>query len=558
RLEESEVRRLHRIFWNQGLATLLVLVLPTEVRVYTGLVRPARVDEEPDSDNRLVMILDRTTQALELRRLLHQVETGVIYEDDEYAPSFQSNQAVDQYMLENLQGARDQLRDSPGNLGFPFIHALLGRVIFTCYLRDRKIINGSFFEAAGAPGATSLRELLTRDDWRSARDRLYKLFDNLQQVFNGSMFEKPTAEERAAVHKDHIEILRRFLCGERMVSAQRELFDWPYDFSVIPIETISAIYESFIAAEDAEEQQQSGAFYTPKHLAEMVVDVALEDWLAKGESLLDKTFLDPSCGSGIFLVILFNRLAEEWRRRNSGSRNLNRAAALMRLLQGRLRGIDRNPTACRIACFSLYLAFLDQLDPRDIQQLGGSGRKVLPPLLSSEESAQDGSAPDVIRVGDFFECPPDQSGGYDLVIGNPPWVGRSRGRTEKAKEKSREYSRKAEEWCLSRSNPFLALAPRGGKRLDYFLPQKQLAHAFAWKAPLHVRKEGVVCLLLPSKVFLNRTDRFQALWFSQVHVEKIIQLSDWRFILFENAICPATIVRFRPAPPPDRDWEIEY
>ena len=63
---------------------------------------------------------------------------------------------------------------------------------------------------------------------------------------------------------------------------------------------------------------------------------------------------------------------------------------------------------------------------------------------------------------------------------------------------------------------------------------------------------------MPTKVlFNNKTDKFQAGWFSNVTVDKVIQLSDWRHILFENAISPAVIVRFGPQKPED-DYSIKY
>jgi hypothetical protein len=40
---------------------------------------------------------------------------------------------------------------------------------------------------------------------------------------------------------------------------------------MIPVETISAIYQDFLATEDREKQRKRGAFYTPRFLAEMVV-----------------------------------------------------------------------------------------------------------------------------------------------------------------------------------------------------------------------------------------------------------------------------------------------
>jgi type I restriction-modification system DNA methylase subunit len=107
------------------------------------------------------------------------------------------------------------------------------------------------------------------------------------------------------------------------------------------------------------------SFYTPPFLAELVLDIALLD----RSSLLQLRILDPACGSGIFLVGLFNRMAEEWKRANPRARNDRRARELMDLMQSGIFGIDSDPTACRIAAFSLYLAYLDQLSPRDIQAL---------------------------------------------------------------------------------------------------------------------------------------------------------------------------------------------
>ncbi len=79
-----------------------------------------------------------------------------------------------------------------------------------------------------------------------------------------------------------------------------------------------------------------------------------------------------------------------------------------------------------------------------------------------------------------------------------------------------------------------------------------------WKSPIHLKSGGRACFVLPTKVlFNNKTDKFQAGWFSTVTVDKVIQLSDWRKILFENAICPAIIVRFGPQKP-KVDYSVQY
>src|SRR6185295_8224580 len=109
------------------------------------------------------------------------------------------------------------------------------------------------------------------------------------------------------------------------------------DFSTIPVETISAIYEEFMKDADLDKRRSEGAYYTPRHLAETTLHVALENGL-KGSA--DWHVLDPACGSGIFLVAMFNLLAEQWQRENPNRRKQNKAQALLDILQKQIRGVD--------------------------------------------------------------------------------------------------------------------------------------------------------------------------------------------------------------------------
>ena len=148
----------------------------------------------------------------------------------------------------------------------------------------------------------------------------------------------------------------------------------------MPVELISSIYEEFLGAEAvaaarptgrnqlrSDAQRASGAYYTPPRLAELTVDIATEGW----DTLLNKRCLDPACGSGVFLVILFVRMAEEWRLRNPEDAKDAKARyeGLLALLSNNLHGVDIQLTACLVTCFSLYLAFLDQMEPKEIREL---------------------------------------------------------------------------------------------------------------------------------------------------------------------------------------------
>ncbi len=543
-IDPANIKKLHQQLWNQGIATILVVITPQDVFIYSGLAYPTNDEKEVDKEHRLVQTIKIASKALELRQIIRKIETGQFYTDNK--DYFDPDKTVDQYLLNNLGKARDLLYQCEGDLKYDTIHALLGSLIFISYLRERKIITDSPFKEAGASDTDCLRDLFNKYPPDVAKDILFKLFKLLQEYFNGSIFDQSLISKKDSVSDEHIEIIRRFLNGKKLDSDKKQVtFDfWVYDFKIIPIETISAIYEDFISAENTNEQRRIGAYYTPKHLAEMVVDVALEET----DTLIGKKFMDPACGSGIFLVILFNRIAEEWRFRNPHvTNNIERADALIEILQSQLCGIDIKETACRITCFSLYLALLDQLEPRDIHELRKQQHGyVLPDLLVSEEKEYKGQP--IIFKGNFFDTKIPIPESFDVIIGNPPWVGRGQNTDTKALD-----------WCLSKDNPFYEDAPKNKQeRLSYFLPQNQVAHVFMWKTPLHLKENGTACLLLPSKLFLNKTHEFQKGWFSKFKVDKVIQLSDMSFILFQNADCPAMIVKFKSDKNKEPDYSFNY
>jgi hypothetical protein len=295
--------------------------------------------------------------------------------------------------------------------------------------------------------------------------------------------------------------------------------------------------------ENPAQQNQTGSFYTPRHLAEMTVDLATEGW----NTLLDKKCLDPSVGSGIFLVILFNRMAEEWRFKNPRKSNAERAFALREFLCKNFWGVDLNPTACRITCFSLYLALFDQLKPSDIWELKkvleSENERVLPPLLASPEKGFKNTETPRILADNFFAKNLPLPTDFHLVIGNPPWIGRGQ-----------ERDAVMEGWLCSAANPYLADAPKSdAARRAYFFPERQSAHGFMWKVSAHLRDDGRACLVLPTKVFMNEnTNDFQAGWLARFSIDHVVQLSDYRKLIFEEARCPAIIARFTPNKPAEQ------
>ena len=521
RITPNAVFDLHRQFWNHSGASLLVLVTEDRVHVYSGMTRPTPVEDTQTDLPSLVTSIDRVADGL--KKFVIAVESGEFFH--RYQRSFDLAQRVDRDLLDNLQNTRTQLAGATQkSIPTDVLDALLCRLVFTCYLFDRKVIGESYLNDLGIRGVADLRSLLNIPSRTKAKDALYKLFEKLRQDFNGDLFNDDLATEKKLIQDEHIKTLTNFFQGTNVVTGQGSLF-WPYDFEFIPIETISAIYERFLKATD----EHKGAIYTPRFLAEVVLDTALDGI----ESLIGKRFFDPSCGSGIFLVGLFNRIAEEWKQANPTARNDRKATELMRLLQESLFGVDINRTACRITAFSLYLAYLDQLSPPDIQALQKKG-KALPQLVATDDKSSPASHIGSIRCADFFADDVTFPTNVSLVAGNPPWGSIATNNTPAGK------------WCSSHSLP---------------IPDKQIAAAFAWKAARHISAGGKVCFLLPHGILFNHSTTaitFQTAWVKAHEIERVINLADLRFLLFEKAIHPAIVVSYRQHVPNDAYHTIEY
>jgi hypothetical protein len=522
RIDTAEVVRLHRKFWNHGGAPILVLIAPDQVHVYSGLTAPVRQPGRGGRIPSLVDTLERASSAL--REFLPAVESGEFFR--RHDKSFNPAHRVDRELLNNLQATRDRLVAAPtGSLEPQVLDALLCRLVFTCYLFDRAVMDGTYLESVGVPGASHLRDVLGLKPRSKAKGYLYNLFRKLGEDFNGDLFSDNLDAEARLVSPSHIDTLDEFFRATDVGTGQGSF--WPYDFGVIPVETISAIYERFLKQSDKRE----GAFYTPRFLAETVLDLAL----ASKRSLLGHRYLDPACGSGIFLVGLFNRMAEEWKQANPQARNDRKARELMKMLRSSLYGVDMNPTACRITAFSLYLAYLDQLLPRDIRHLQRKGR-ALPRLVYDPGKAIGEQVEGNIWCGDFFaeriHCPAD----VDLVIGNPPWGSTAIEGTPAAR------------WCADPNH-------------RYPIPDKQIAAAFVWKAAHHVVDNGKVCFVLPYGLLFNhgRTALdFQRNLFERRTVDTVLNLADYQFFLFEEARHPALVVAYRKKAPRNHQEPVAY
>ncbi len=132
-----------------------------------------------------------------------------------------------------------------------------------------------------------------------------------------------------------------------------------------------------------------GEYYTPDWLAEYLMQLV-------GERAKDGRIIDPACGSGTFLLHALRK-----QRQTLSVCQEDRATQLSRLLHS-VVGIDVHPLAVAAARLNYALAIVDLLHP-------GAPLPELPVYQADSILLEKSLA--------------EKLGRFELVIGNPPWVG---------------------------------------------------------------------------------------------------------------------------------------
>ncbi len=504
----ERIDHVHRILWNQGLMSLLLVIRGDELLALSLVHRPFVRDSRQSSDPRLIETLRLVTDALKLRELVDSAESGRFWlVHDSY---FDPEQRVDTVLLNNLVAAFNALK---GDLGRDGAQALLMQSMFIAYLEDRKIIRAERFQAISNNVCASFEQVLAS----RSTTAFESLFAWLKDAFNGDVFLAPCAFELdkakpPKVKSSHLRVLSEFRHG-KIEMATGQLRFLGYDFEFMPIALISAVYDRFLNDEE-ERKNAEGAYYTPMFVADFAVNQIWDELVdvqrKKG------VFFDPACGSGIFLVRLFQRLVDDY------CRATDKRFATWKELSGivqRLHGSDINAAAVRVAAFSLYIALLERSNPRDLDALIEKG-KLLPTLFGHS-----------LRSEDFFSTSDERR--YDVIVGNPPWKGRAGQETT------------AQAWANAYGLPH---------------PAKDIAWCFIWKSLRLVQAEGLVGLLLPAMGTLHNVGSLRALelFFRTARVHRIINLSDLCFQLFDSASRPTALALFRPQKDEGQPYRFEY
>jgi hypothetical protein len=516
----QSVVRIQRKIWNQGKVPFLYVESPTEVRVYNCYDTP-RNEKEDDAEESLRLLIASKQVQSDLNVLSTvfgkvAIESGGFWQEKKYANHVNVKKRVDQALIENIKKTRSRLRIQ--GLKDEVIHDLLLRSLFILYLEDRKATDKAFYDKY-LPGGSSYFEILTD------LSATYRLFETLETTFNGNLCPVQDGEREKVTIK-HLDEIKRCFWSDWALSNQVTFIDWRiFDFGFIPIQVISEIYEDFLSKEVGSDQMaKTGAFYTPHPLAEFILNQVLP-YPSPTNTDHNVRTIDPTCGSGIFLVDSLNRLLDRWEYAHPSEKLT--FETIKQIVLDNIFGIEIEPEAIKVAAFSIYLSMLDRLDPKTLWQ-----NKQFPYLIHDPQKPDQKQGKNLFRMSSLGNGPFEENS-YDLVVGNPPFTNK----------------------VTAEVNAYLTKYKFGKETVIAFL------HRVTELCPT-----GKIALISTSKILFNNGtgyQRFRRFLLNDTYVEKVYNFSALRRVshqlggrnLFASATRPVCVLLYskqQPANPSER------
>jgi type I restriction-modification system DNA methylase subunit len=339
---------------------------------------------------------------------------------------------------------------------------LIDRFLFIFFAEDRSLLP-----------ANSTQQILDKwkDDVDFGDDRpLYTLFKQyfkfLDQgragtskraeiyAYNGGLFKEDTLLDSLEIDSDLLYKHTRKLAGYDFESqVDVNILGHIFENSLNEIESVNAEIEGADFDKQKSKRKKDGVFYTPKYITKYIVENTVgklctekkaelgikEEEYFKGRKnrnkstisklvtllddyrdwLLQLTICDPACGSGAFLNQALNFLIaehtyiDELKTKVLGG-GLQFSDIENTILENNIFGVDLNEESVEIAKLSLWLR---TAQPRRKLNDLSSNIKCGNSLIDSKTVAGDKAFNWLEQFPQVFE-----KGGFDVVIGNPPYV----------------------------------------------------------------------------------------------------------------------------------------
>jgi hypothetical protein len=340
------------------------------------------------------------------------------------------------------------------------VQRVIDRIIFLRICEDR--------------GIEDYERLKKAAEGKGVYQSLVRLFQQADDRYNSGLFHFHAEKGR---HEEHDSLTPRLVIDDDLLKdIIRHLYfpDSDYEFKYMPADILGQVYEQFLGkvirltdghqakVEDKPEVKKAGGvFYTPTYIVDYIVRQTVGQLIeGKTPKQIEKVrVLDPACGSGSFLIGAYQYLLDWYHHYYTAhepeTHAKGKAPKLVtahgggwalttterkRILLAHIYGVDIDSQAVEVTKLSLLLKVLEGETAQTIQRELIQER-VLPDLannikcgnslIGSDFYAQPGlpemDAAAHLRLNVFDWEGKDgfreimQDGGFDAVIGNPPY-----------------------------------------------------------------------------------------------------------------------------------------
>jgi len=375
------------------------------------------------------------------------LESNALNEKAEKYGALPPRLGIEQRLYNQLRQWREdlstQLCHYNPNLSFnqvdEIIQRFFNRLVFIRTCEDRRIEDRALLGAV--------------HEWRS-KGRQGELVETLRRIFRD--FDGCYDSDLFEIHlTDQVFIESTIIEG--IING---LYEIPggmasYDFSLIDADVLGAVYEQYlghiatVAKQRAKEAQirmdlgypveptfeltakkerrkEHGIYYTPRFITNYIVKETVGRFLEESNynEILNMKILDPACGSGSFLIRAYDELLNYHAYRRSKSVSELDQYERLPVLTGNIFGVDLDTQAVEIACLNLLLRSLAKRET--LPSLADNIRQGNSLISGTEEELRKYFGDNWREKKSFnweqeFEDIMAQ-GGFDAVIGNPPYV----------------------------------------------------------------------------------------------------------------------------------------